>query len=178
MASAAVLLLPLALAAAQATGEPPFRIQLPGGYSAIAPVAGEIDSWESRSQDSRARLLVQRFQLESAGARAELVARQLRQQAWTPAALGAQELTITPWSGDWGGVPDCAGHLVRYRLADQSMVAVERVAVLRDHLVHLLWDGPAAWKPTGLLRSCRLRQPWGRAAREHGRVGSRPDWLL
>lgn len=159
MALLAALLPPLALAFAQQAAEVPFACELPADYPAFAPVAGQAEAWESAARDGSAHFLVRRFQLESAGARAAGVARQLRDQVWGPARIGVRELEFTEFAGGWGGVPETAGHTVRYRTDDRRLAAVERFAVLHDQLVHFLWDGPEAGLPAALDAAASFRVP-------------------
>lgn len=159
MAALAVLLPPLALAIAQQTGVPPFAWELPAGYGDFAPLTGQEEAWEADAADGAARFLVQRFQLESAGARSAAVARQLRDQVWGPARVGLREVGFVEWSGDWGGVPDSAGHTVRYQVDERRMSAIERFAVVQDQLVHVLWDGPEDRAAAALAAVASFRIP-------------------
>lgn len=159
MAFLAALLPPLALALAQQPGDPPFRCALPADYVGFAPIVGQEQAWEALRNDGGARFLVQRFTLEGSGARADSVLRELRQQAWGTAQLVVGGITITEWSGEWGGVPETAGHTVSYRLEDRALAVVERVAVMGDQLVHFLWDGPAGDLEGGLETAASFRIP-------------------
>lgn len=157
MAALAALLPSLALALAQQPGGAPFECGLPEGYAPFAAVPDQEQAWEASS--SASRFLVRRFQLESAGARAGAVLRRLREQAWGPAALAVSEIAFEDWSGGWGGVPETAGHTVRYVLDGRRMAVVERVAVLRDTLVHFLWDGPETRLAEALAVAASFRVP-------------------
>lgn len=159
MALSAALLAPLALATAQQPGPSPFTCELPEGYSAFAPVADRSETWEALATSGDARFLVQRFTLEGSGARAAAVLRELRKDAWGNAALVADQITFEPWSGEWGGVPETAGHAVRYAYGGKSLAAVERVAVLGDQLVHFLWDGPETRLAEGVAAAASFRIP-------------------
>lgn len=160
MAVLAALLAPLALAAAQQPGDPPpFACTLPQGYAPFAPSADRAGAWSAPGAAGDALFLVQRFALDGHGARAEAVLQGLRQEAWGTARLVAEELAFEAWSGEWGGVPNTAGHTVRYRYGGKSLAAVERIAVLGDQLVHFLWDGPAARLDDGLTAAASFRIP-------------------
>ena len=159
MAFLAALLPPLALALAQQAGDPPFRCTLPLDYGAFVLVAGQEQAWESLHERGGARCLVQRFQLDASGARADSVLQSLRQQAWGTASLLVGELSFTAWEGDWGGVPETAGHTVRYRLEGRALAMVERVAVIGDQLVHFLWEGPVESVEVGLAAAASFRVP-------------------
>lgn len=142
MAGAAALLLALAPVLPQQAGEPPFTCVLPAGQPAFAPAPDGSEAWSSTSE-AGGRFLVQRHLLESPGARADLVARTLRDTVWRPATAGLADVSFSTWSGDWGGVPAAAGHVVRFAVKQRPMAALERLAVLHDVLVQFTWEGPA-----------------------------------
>ncbi|MDA1260601.1 MAG: hypothetical protein O3A20_08250, partial [Planctomycetota bacterium] len=160
MALLTALLTPLAFAAAQQTGDPPFTCALPQGYSAFAPVSGRSEAWESKTEAGDARFLVERFLLDGYGAHADSVLRDLKQRAWGTTALEAEEISFTAWSGQWGGVPEIAGHTVNYKKeGKQPGAVVERVAVVGEQMIHFLWDGPATRIAEGLDTADRFRIP-------------------
>ena len=66
------------------------------------------------ARDGKSRFQVQYFELEGPGAKADLVARDLRTRVWD-ASFGRQTgYGAFAWQGVWGGLPDAAGHTVRY----------------------------------------------------------------
>lgn len=159
MACAAGLLLALAPALCQDAGEVPFGCTLPEGYRAFAAVPGAAEEWEAASADGTARFLIQHFLLESPGARADLVARDLGRQVWRAQFGGLEGFDLSEWQGGWGGLPHAAGHTVRYVQDKRAMAVVERIGIVHDHLVHFTWEGPASGLSDALTCAGGFRVP-------------------
>lgn len=158
MACAAGLFFALLSALSQEVAGARFQCTLPEGYLAFTPVAGQPAAWESSSADKKARFQVQYFELETPGAQAELVARDLRSRL--KASFGQLPgFALTEWKGDWGGLPAAAGHTLRYQREQLDMAAIDRIAIVHDQLVHLNWEGPASGLPQALTCAASFRVP-------------------
>ncbi len=160
MACAAGLILALASALPQdPAGAADFQCVLPEGYAAFQRVPGAGATWDAAAKDGKSRFQVQYFELEVPGARAELVARDLRQRVWD-ASFGRQtEYSAVPWQGVWGGLPDSAGHTVRYWHDAVRMAALERIGIVHDRLVHFSWEGPEGGLQAALTCAESFRVP-------------------
>jgi hypothetical protein len=158
MAFAAVLLLACPPATLQQAGGIPFVCAPPDGYAAFAPVAGQTEAWESANA-AGARILVQRFQLESPGARADLVARESRESVWKANFSLLDGFAIEEFAGDWGGIPAAAGHTVRYVRDARAMAVLERIAVTGDRLVLFTWEGAADGLAGALVSAVSFQVP-------------------
>jgi len=160
MACAAGLILALASALIQdPAGAADFQCVLPEGYAAFQRVPGAGATWDAAARDAKSRFQVQYFELEVPGARAELVARDLRQRVWD-ASFGRQTgYGAFAWQGVWGGLPDSAGHTVRYTRDAVKMAALERIGIVHDRLVHFSWEGPEGGLQAALTCAESFRVP-------------------
>lgn len=142
---------PLLLAGAlvQSPAEPPFSFELPKGYQAFVRAATpESETWVALRSDEAAQFEVRHFRLASPGARADLVAENLRKERWEPLMQGFGS-EIVPWEGRWAGLP-AAGHRIDYVYQDRSQTLVQRLVVDDDHLVIATWEGDRASSPPAL----------------------------
>lgn len=119
---------------------PPFELQLPEDYSGFVRVdAADGESWVALRKDESAQFELRHFLLATPGARADLVAANLRTERWEPLMRGFGS-EIKPWEGSWAGMK-AAGHRIDYVYQDRSQVIVQRLLVDDDHLVIGTWEG-------------------------------------
>lgn len=128
----------LGAVAQQATA--PFDFELPDGYPAFQAVdTPDGRAWVALHPDGDAQFELRHFLLASPGARADLVAENLRKERWEP-LMRDYGHDIVPWEGAWGGLP-AAGHRIDFVLGERARVLVQRIAVDHDHLVIATWEG-------------------------------------
>lgn len=159
------LLAPLALVAAlaQAPEQPPFQLDLPTGYPAgfVAVDGPDGRAWVALRSDERAQFEVRHFLLAAPGARADLVAENLRRERWEPIMRGFGS-KIKPWHGEWAG-QSAAGHDIQYVFEDQARMLAQRLIVDDEQMTIGTWEGPLdAWADAKLaLEGIRLPEAWG-----------------
>jgi hypothetical protein len=140
---------------------PPFELKLPEEYSSFVRVdAADGESWVALRKDESAQFEVRHFLLATPGARADLVAANLRTERWEPLMRGFGS-EIKPWEGSWAGLK-AAGHRIDYVYQDRSQVILQRLLVDDDHLVIGTWEGQrtALAAATTALESFVLPQDW------------------
>ena len=149
----------LLLAFAPQTPAPPFSMELPPGYGAFEQTGPGDETWKARRGDALGQFLVQHLLVSTPGADVASVARDVRGM-WERNLRGL-EATVEAWQGPWGGF-DGAGADIRYTRGESDNVALERVLLLGEHLVHAVWEGPAAQKEQALeaLKSFRVPGAW------------------
>lgn len=119
---------------------PPFELKLPEDYSSFVRVdAPDGETWVSLRKDESAQFELRHFLLATPGARADLVAANLRTERWEPLMRGFGS-EIKAWQGEWAGLP-AAGHRIDYVYQDRSQVILQRLVVEDDHLVIGTWEG-------------------------------------
>lgn len=139
----APLLLAGALLQAPATTTPPFQLDLPAGYPGFSRVdTPDGPSWVSLREDQAAQFELRHFRLAALGARADLVAANIRKERWEPLMRGFGS-EIKAWEGSWAGLT-AAGHRIDYIYQDRSQTIIQRLLVDDDHLVIGTWEGDRA----------------------------------
>ena len=159
----APLLLAGALLQTPAPTSAPFELELPDGYPAFQRAdLPDGPAWVSLRETPPAQFELRHFLLAAPGARADLVAANLRRERWEPLMRGFGS-EIKPWEGRWAGLA-AAGHRIDYVYQDRSQTIVQRLIVEDDHLVIGTWEGdrrsaaaaeqaldsfvlPASWRP-------------------------------
>lgn len=157
----APLLLAGALLQAPAPTTPPFELDLPAGYTGFVRVdAPDGTAWVALREDQAAQFELRHFLLASPGARADLVAANLRKERWEPLMRGFGS-EIKPWEGSWAGLT-AAGHRIDYVYQDRSQTIMQRLLVDDDHLVIATWEGDRASSVTAekALHSFVLPAAW------------------
>jgi hypothetical protein len=140
---------------------PPFELELPEDYLSFVRVdAADGESWVSLRKDESAQFELRHFLLATPGARADLVAVNLRTERWEPLMRGFGS-EIKPWEGKWAGLKS-AGHRIDYVYQDLSKVILQRLVVEDDHLVIGTWEGEriALAAATTALESFKLPASW------------------
>lgn len=150
----------LLLVAAQQASEPPFSLDLPDGYRPFLEAEDNPGNWVADRADDQATFRVHHFLLGSLGAKADLVAEDIRKRSWEP-TLRSKEHTIEPWAGDIDGI-EAAGWVIHYLREKAKMMVLQRIAIQGDNMIVLVWEGPqAAGVDAGQrLDSFRIPEAW------------------